>query len=242
MNQTNTAPSPPFHPISLGDVKVFVTTGPRSILIDTGPPGSEATIIRTCTELGIGESDISLILLTHAHSDHFGSAAALRERLGIPVAIHADDAKWVRIGKNPPIRITEKISVEAKELIKERSAAPYPPCTVDLEFTNGELLRKYGAKMTVIGTPGHTAGSVSLVFDNEAAIIGDLVAGRIAQPRFPRRPFFADCPALVREALDKLLALGVHSFHASHGGPFTRRRIEDLLQKNREWFARTNAD
>ena len=242
MKEAFTEYQPPFHAIPLGNVKVFVTTGPRSILIDTGPPGNEEAILRACAELGIPEEDISLILLTHAHSDHFGSAASLRKRLGIPVAIHANDARWVREGKNPPIRITEKISAEAKELINERAGSAYPPCPVDVEFTNADALRKYGAQMTVMATPGHTAGSISLLFDNNTAIIGDLVAGRITQPRFPRRPFFADSPALVRKDLERLLSLGVHSFFASHGGPFTRRRIEDLLGKNQEWFAQARAN
>ncbi len=242
MTQTNTAPTPPFHTISLGTVNVFVTTGPHAVLIDTGSRGNEETILQACAQLGISEKDISLILLTHAHSDHFGSAASLRQRLGVPVAVHSDDAPWVRKGKNPPLRITERISAEARKLIDEHATAPYPPCEVDLEFTDAGAIREYAPTMRVVHTPGHTRGSVSLVFDNNVAVIGDLVAGRVTQPRFPRRPFFAESPAQVRDDLEKLLALGVQSFFASHGGPFSRHRIENLLKKNREWFARTDSD
>jgi glyoxylase-like metal-dependent hydrolase (beta-lactamase superfamily II) len=240
MNQTNTTTA--FHTISLGTVNVFVTTGPHSVLIDTGSSGNEEKILRACVELGISEKDISLILLTHAHSDHFGSAASLRKRLGVPVAVHPDDARWVRKGKNPPLRITERISAEARELINERAAAPYPPCAVDLELTDAGPIQSYVPTMKVIPTPGHTPGSLSLVFDNTVAIIGDLVAGRVPQALFPRRPFFAESPAQVRDDLEKLLSLGVQSFYASHGGPFSRRRIENLLKRNREWFARTDSD
>ena len=42
------------------------------------------------------------ILITHGHTDHFGSARDLRARTGAPVAVPAADSVALRRGVNPP--------------------------------------------------------------------------------------------------------------------------------------------
>jgi glyoxylase-like metal-dependent hydrolase (beta-lactamase superfamily II) len=48
--------------------------------------------------------DIRLIVLTHAHMDHLEALDGLRERLGVPLAMHVADAGQVRL---PPERLLE---------------------------------------------------------------------------------------------------------------------------------------
>lgn len=64
--------------------------------MDTGNPGRPDRILARLAECGVAPGDMRLILLTHGHVDHFGSAAELCERTGAPVAIHALDAEAVR--------------------------------------------------------------------------------------------------------------------------------------------------
>ena len=52
------------------------------IVVDTGVPGSEHKIERVLAQRGLGLRDIKLIVVTHAHGDHAGSAARLRELSG----------------------------------------------------------------------------------------------------------------------------------------------------------------
>lgn len=63
------------------------------ILIDAGLPGSESKIEKVLTRHGLTFKDIKLIIITHAHVDHAGSAYVLRELSGAPIVAHADDAK-----------------------------------------------------------------------------------------------------------------------------------------------------
>lgn len=72
------------------------------VLVDTGNPGKAERILERLAKRDVAPDDIRLILLTHGHTDHFGSAAALRERTGAPVAIHALDADAVRQGIHQP--------------------------------------------------------------------------------------------------------------------------------------------
>jgi len=63
------------------------------ILVDSGLPGSEPKIGKVLTKRGLTFKDIKLIVITHAHVDHAGSAYDLRQLSGAPVVAHANDAK-----------------------------------------------------------------------------------------------------------------------------------------------------
>ena len=64
------------------------------ILVDAGIPGSERKIGRVLAEHGLTFRDIKLIVITHAHADHAGSAARLRDLSGAPILAHKDDADF----------------------------------------------------------------------------------------------------------------------------------------------------
>ena len=55
------------------------------ILVDAGLPGSEKRIQRALRSAGLSFKDIKLIVVTHGHVDHAGSAASLRELSGAPI-------------------------------------------------------------------------------------------------------------------------------------------------------------
>jgi glyoxylase-like metal-dependent hydrolase (beta-lactamase superfamily II) len=64
------------------------------ILVDAGIPGSERKIARALARNGLSFRDIKLIIVTHAHTDHAGSAARLRQLSGAPILAHKDDADF----------------------------------------------------------------------------------------------------------------------------------------------------
>ena len=84
-------------------VNAYIVRGERAIIIDTGIPGFGEKILAKMEEHGIKPADVSLILITHGHHDHYGSVAFLREKTGAPVAIHKEDAGSLRTGINPPL-------------------------------------------------------------------------------------------------------------------------------------------
>lgn len=77
---------------------------------------------------------------------------------------------------------------------------------------------------------GHTAGSISIVFDDGRAITGDLLMGGVlggyVLPRIPGYHYYAEDLPQVRRSIRKLLDLGVKQFFPGHGGPLDAAAVE----------------
>src|SRR5437868_3092663 len=69
----------------------------RWMVVDTGSPGNAARIRLEMARHGVREDQITLILLTHGHLDHYGSALALRRMLGgrTSIAMHPADRQFL---------------------------------------------------------------------------------------------------------------------------------------------------
>ena len=70
-------------------------------LIDAGWPESAEPIRRAAKSLFGPDARPAAILLTHAHPDHFGSAAELARFWGLPVWVHRDDLPYLTGGILP---------------------------------------------------------------------------------------------------------------------------------------------
>ena len=92
---------PGLYQIGLGFVNAYLLDdGGRLTLVDTGVPGSEAKILAALAELSKQPGDVKQILVTHAHGDHSGGLAALKQATGAPAYMHHADAELVRRGES----------------------------------------------------------------------------------------------------------------------------------------------
>ncbi|OPY51519.1 MAG: Hydroxyacylglutathione hydrolase [Methanosaeta sp. PtaU1.Bin112] len=165
-------------------VYVFLIYGERIWLIDSGVAGSESIIFQYLKDTGRSPQEISMLILSHAHPDHIGSAAAIKRITGCTVAAHASERAWI-----------EDVALQAKE-------RPVPgffdlvggSVEVDRTLDEGDLLRiEGGADLRVLHTPGHSCGSISLWIAEEGALI---TADAIAIDR--EMPIYQDILASVR--------------------------------------------
>ncbi|HZG67780.1 MAG TPA: MBL fold metallo-hydrolase [Herpetosiphonaceae bacterium] len=78
------ATTPEIVTLRLPLVNAYLVRSRRWVLINAGAPGDEQRILRAAARSGVRPRDIALIVLTHGHVDHFGSAAALRQLTGHP--------------------------------------------------------------------------------------------------------------------------------------------------------------
>ncbi|MSP21419.1 MAG: MBL fold metallo-hydrolase [Dehalococcoidia bacterium] len=108
------------------------------VLVVDAPEGSEATIE------ALGSAEVSDVVLTHSHRDHWAGHEALRGLVGVP------------------------ISVSTQEVNLEAVAATGPLTRLD----DGAILEVGSCRVRVIHTPGHTPGSICLLA-NGTLITGD---------------------------------------------------------------------
>ncbi|WP_375758829.1 MBL fold metallo-hydrolase [Corallococcus exercitus] len=217
--------------LPLGIINAHLVEGAAGcVLVDAGLPGSEGKVERALARIGRGWKDLKLIVVTHAHVDHAGGAAALRERSGAPIVAHADERAHL-IGQAPmtfcPTGWFGRLFVKTP-LIHE----PYTRADPDILLSGDEALdlAPFGVEGIVRHTPGHTAGSLSVQLTSREALVGDLLAsgvllGGILRTRHAIRPPFEAAPQAVGAELERLVEAGMRTFHIGHGGPLDAREV-----------------
>lgn len=202
--------------LDLGFVNAFLIQGQRPVLVDTGMPDHVDDIVDGMAKQGVDPEELSLILLTHGHQDHFGGAAGFKELTDAPLAVHEADAEAVRKGKNPPLHPTGLLGRLMKPLAGGDDATPVEP---DIVLEGHEPLDRFGIHGRILPTPGHTPGSITLDLESGDCLAGDLLA-RSLRKTTPGLPPFADGVDAIHESLRQVLDRKPRRIYVGHGGPF----------------------
>ncbi len=146
-------------------------------LVDVGFEKNAAKITEAIRGIGREPSDLTNILITHAHPDHLGSAAHF-ESDTTPATMHAIDAEIARAGKieqtmSPGPGLLN--SILFRILIGSKPAT-FPPVAAKISVQDGDTLDIAGG-IEVVHTPGHTGGHVSFLWKRDGGI---LFAGDVA--------------------------------------------------------------
>lgn len=222
-------------PVITPTVNYYVVRGQEgSVLVDTGFPGKADALLEQLEKRGVDPAEISLILLTHGHPDHAGNAAELRQRLGVPVAIHPLEAEWMRSGKSvipPAVRPFGRV-------IKATTKPEIPPFEPDMLLEEGVTLDEYGVSGSILHTPGHSPGSVSLLLSGRETIAGDLMAGGFVREDRPGYMFLLDDVALARRSIEKLLFHEPSRLYFGHGLPASGESVRQRFAADLDLFGR----
>ena len=142
------------------------------IIIDTlYNYASEPEIVDGLKKLGLNPADIKYVIVSHGHGDHDEGAKLLQDRYGAHVVMGAPDWDSVIKANNMAGGIPKK----------------------DIVATDGQKLTLGDTTVTIVTTPGHTPGTLSLIFpvkDHGKTLIAAYVGGTAFN--FPRDPAHFD--------------------------------------------------
>ena len=190
---------------------------PRALLVD---PGDEPErILRTVRRLGL---DVRAVVLTHAHFDHVLAVPEVGAALGAPVLAHPGESRvW-----------TEELAylgthghwdggTATADLLRDDPAALRPDPArprwdgAATAVADGERLRLGPLTVTLLHTPGHSPGSLTVEAGSHLLTGDTLFPGGpgLTGPQWP----LSDFPAIMR-SVDRLMTRpDTTAVHPGHG-------------------------
>jgi metallo-beta-lactamase class B len=121
-----------------------LTTSAGIILLDTlFTYNSEEEIVGGLKKLGLDPASVKYVIISHSHSDHVGGAKLMKDRYGSHIVMGGPD--WDSI---------------------ERSVNGYPlgKPKRDIVADDGQKITLGDTSVTLVTTPGHTPGTLSMIF------------------------------------------------------------------------------
>lgn len=179
-------------------VYVYLIYGRRKVyLVDSGVKSSESLIAAYLRSTGKSMDDISMLILTHSHPDHIGAARTIQQLSGCAIAAHAAEKNWI---EDTGLQCRERPVPGFQQLVEG-------PVTISRLLSDGDVIDlEPEIRLTVLHTPGHSCGSISLLHHQDRALMcGDAVP-------VPRSmPIYDDVAASVRsiQRLKRLQDLSV---------------------------------
>lgn len=213
------------HPVVLADDK-------NMILVDCGYTGFLPMIEQAMRENDLDCNKLTHVLITHQDHDHMGALSALKDKYPeIKVVASRKEAPYIS-GQLKSLRLeqAEKLQDSLPDDQKSfgmefcRILRNVQPVEVDIEVEDGDLFDWCGG-CTILATPGHTPGHISLyVHKNKVLIAGDaavLENGNLVVAN----PHFALDLKEAEKSLEKIKTYGAREIVCYHGGVLERETI-----------------
>lgn len=160
-------------------------------------PAEEFDVIRNYIEEN--NLKVKYILLTHGHGDHILALRQMREYSKAPVGIHADDEEM--LGDSNLNYSFMFASAPAEE-------------EADFQLKDGDILKLGDSELKIIHTPGHTMGSISILFGKDLLSGDTLFDQGIGRTDTPG----GDYESILKSIKTKLFTLPEHiAVHPGHG-------------------------
>jgi glyoxylase-like metal-dependent hydrolase (beta-lactamase superfamily II) len=176
-------------PFDIGTVNCYALSGDSLSLIDPGPAtdGAYEALRTGLTDKGYSISDITNILITHPHIDHFGGTKRIASESDVTVIAHenaveqlSDPSGYFEKEQTFFDDFLELMGVPKKDRrtllsLPEPYAEYGEPISPDRTVRDGDYL-EVGGTLECLHTPGHAVGSVCFNRpDGEVVFTGDHV-------------------------------------------------------------------
>ncbi|MFT4104697.1 MAG: MBL fold metallo-hydrolase [Lacrimispora sp.] len=206
------------HPVVLMDDK-------NMVLIDCGYTGFFSAIKQAMEEKNLNCADLTHVLITHQDHDHMGGLWELKQEYPrVQVVAGKEESPYIS-GELKSLRLEQAEEMQS-ELPEDQKQFGLAFCNllksvrtvpVDLEVCDGDVFDWCGG-CTIVGTPGHTPGHISVFVNEEKVMItGDAAALDHGEP-IVANPQYALNLTEAEVSLEKIKAYGAKEMICYHGG------------------------
>jgi glyoxylase-like metal-dependent hydrolase (beta-lactamase superfamily II) len=212
------------------------------LLVDAGFPGQLPLFREAMAAAGVPFERLGAVILTHQDIDHLGGLPAILEGAPQKVEVLASETEKpyiqgekqsVKMNPEAMAKMMASLPPEVAEARRKSFAALLanpPKAVVTRTVADGEEL-PYGGGVTVIATPGHTPGHVSVYHRSSKTLItGDAMVVNDGQLLGPSPSATADLATATR-SLQKFTHFDIQAVICYHGGLYrgdANRRIAEL--------------
>lgn len=212
----------------------YVLTGRQNILFDAGISAMGPVYLDELSKLLGDPERLDILLITHAHFDHIGGAAYLKEKI-----------PSLRIGASPKIRDVlnrPKVIQKIQNILKEYDniytngnideEAVFKPFKIDIDLADG-MEFALGDDITVraIETPGHTPDCFCFYIPHAAALVSGEALG-MPDPEMNILPEFLSSYEDYMASLEKMAKLDVNMILLPHGAVLTDEHASGYIEKS----------
>jgi glyoxylase-like metal-dependent hydrolase (beta-lactamase superfamily II) len=200
------------------------------VLIDAGWPNKADVIFQAVQDSGHHSTDIRHLVLTHGHIDHAGSGAEVLERTGARSYAHSADLDLIRTGhaEHPGTTVAPGFSPKLINLLFIKlGGTTYKPFSIHRTLEDGETL-PMASHVEVIHSPGHCAGHVALLLQDEGVLIAGDICSNVLGLDYS---ILNEDRALARQSILRIADLSFEQAVFGHGKPLDKQANKLLKER-----------
>ncbi len=215
-----TAPFPAFRVVgnvyyvgSAGLASYLIATPQGHILINSSLPVSVPLIRKSVERLGFKFTDVRILLISHAHFDHDGGSALVKQITHAQYMVMDRDVAAVESGGKTDFAYGGSASMR------------YPPTKVDRVLRDGDQVRLGNTVLTAHLTAGHTKGCTTwtLTVKDGGRLYRVVIVGSIninSEYKLVNNGKYPEIAADYQRSIQTLRSLPCDVFLGAHGGYF----------------------
>ena len=151
-----------------GDCNIYlIDCGNEYALMDTGGGLGVSKILNNVKRMGLESNKISTVFLSHSHFDHIGGAYEVKERTGCRLLSHTADAGSI-----------ESLDDYSLYEMGKTWGLTFKAPKLDGYLQDGECVKVGDIDFSILHTPGHTPGCITLKFTEKdgmnSLLVGDV--------------------------------------------------------------------
>ncbi|OGO00005.1 MAG: hypothetical protein A2Y58_04665 [Chloroflexi bacterium RBG_13_51_52] len=228
-------------------INAYLVRGEKGyLLVDSGWNTEESFIAlqKGLEEIGAAIKDISQILVTHVHPDHYGMAGRIKKISGATIAMHRIEIDSIGpryVAMEELLQQTDRLLVANglphEEMVQLRDAtvglehyvSPVPP---DIILDDSDIIDLGAFTFRVIWSPGHSSGHICLYEPAKKILLsGDHILPKIT-PNISVHPQSIENPlGRYIASLKEIRKLDVELTLPGHDQPFKnlKQRIDEII-------------